>query len=84
MPNVNDKNTCTKLAECINGLAEKDFLLEGAGNGTLNGGEDNNTLNGCAGIDSLAGGAGDNLYTIEVAEDILVEENGIDTVLITF
>ncbi|RYF11315.1 MAG: hypothetical protein EOO40_03550, partial [Deltaproteobacteria bacterium] len=53
-----------------------------AGNDTLVGDARNNALNGGTGQDTLKGGAGDDTYTVDQANDIVIENagEGIDTV----
>ena len=57
----------------LNGGAGDDVLVGGAGSDTLSGGADNNTM---------SGGAGDDLYTVIMPSDVIVElaGEGIDTV----
>lgn len=57
----------------LNGGAGDDVLVGGAGSDTLSGGADNNTM---------SGGAGDDLYTVIMSSDVIVElaGEGIDTV----
>lgn len=61
----------------------KDSMDGGAGIDSLVGGDDNDTLQGGIGdgvADSLAGGAGDDLYMVDSALDIINDLGGTDTV----
>jgi Ca2+-binding RTX toxin-like protein len=75
----------------LNGTANADTLVGGAGDDTLNGlagndtltgGAGNDTLNGGAGNDIMTGGLGNDTYVLDVATDFVTEglNAGTDTV----
>ncbi len=66
----------------LNGTANADTLVGGAGDDTLNGlagndtltgGAGNDTLNGGAGNDSMAGGLGNDTYVVDSTSDVVTE-----------
>ena len=68
--NLSDSWTGTPGDDTVNGLA---------GNDTLTGLGGNDTLIGGTGIDSLVGGQGDDVYEVDVASDVIVEQDGEGT-----
>ncbi len=71
--------------EAINGTGnESDNTLKGnASANVLTGGAGNDSLDGQGGADTMLGGAGDDIYTVDIAGDIIGElaDEGIDTVV---
>ncbi|WP_431323469.1 M10 family metallopeptidase C-terminal domain-containing protein [Rhizobium sp. YTU87027] len=66
---------------------EADNILWGnAGNDSLTGAAGNDTLNGGAGLDRMSGGLGDDIYIVDVATDVVIEnaDEGTDTVKTAF
>ena len=59
-----------------------DSLYGGTGNDTLDGGTGNDSLDGGIGNDSMAGGVGNDGYTLDSANDVVVEnaDEGTDKV----
>ncbi|MBH1971748.1 tandem-95 repeat protein [Moraxellaceae bacterium AER2_44_116] len=66
----------------LRGNEGKNRLLSGGGFDTLYGGAGGDTLNGGAGADVMYGGAGNDTFTVENADDVVVEfdNEGFDTV----
>jgi Ca2+-binding RTX toxin-like protein len=60
----------------VQGNAQDNYLLGGAGNDTLNGGAGNDRLDGAVGADTLAGGTGDDTYVIDNVGDKVIEGIG--------
>jgi Ca2+-binding RTX toxin-like protein len=79
----------TLAANVENGMvggADAVALIGNALNNGLSGNAGNDTLNGGAGADTLAGNGGDDTYVVDVAGDVILENNGagIDTVQVAF
>ena len=70
----------------LNGGAGDDVLQGYQDDDVLNGGDGNDVLSGGVGADTMTGGLGDDLYVIENAGDVVVENagEGIDEVRSTF
>jgi Ca2+-binding RTX toxin-like protein len=66
-------------ANRISGNALANQLLGLTGNDTLMGGAGNDTLNGAGGLDNLQGGGGDDLYILNLANDLVTELPGAGT-----
>jgi Ca2+-binding RTX toxin-like protein len=66
----------------LSGLRSNDNLIGAAGDDVLDGGQGYDILNGGAGIDTMAGGRGNDLYYVDVAGDVVLENagEGTDTV----
>lgn len=64
------------------GNALANLLTGSAGNDTLSGGAGNDTIDGGKGADRMEGGAGDDVFTLDVLGDLIVEHasEGMDTV----
>ncbi|MBC7477426.1 MAG: hypothetical protein H7317_04935, partial [Pseudorhodobacter sp.] len=77
-----DTITSGSAADLLDGRGGADHLYGGAGADTLLGGEGNDLLVGGTGIDRMVGGAGDDVYSVDVMGDVVVEawNSGIDTV----
>lgn len=71
--------------DLLEGDAGDDRLDGGDGDDDLNGGEGNDQLDGGEGADRMAGGSGDDGYTVDDADDIVIEfeSGGHDTVVTT-
>ncbi|MEF8735243.1 MAG: calcium-binding protein [Candidatus Accumulibacter necessarius] len=93
--NLSNDWTGTADDDSVNGLAGNDTLIGndgddaldgGLGNDSLVGGLGKDTLIGGTGADLLIGGTGDDTYEIDVAGDVIVEQNaeGTDQVNIAF
>jgi len=69
------------LANMVTGNGGANHLAGDAGADTLNGGAGDDTLDGGAGADRMIGGVDDDLYVVDTAADIVVENanEGIDT-----
>ena len=69
-------NTLTGGAgnDALTGYGGADSLVGGAGNDTLRGNEGNDTLDGGLGADKMIGGLNDDLYIVDDAGDVIVEE----------
>lgn len=67
-------------------LGTGDRITGNASNNSMVGNASNNSLDGGGGVDTLIGGAGDDYYTIDSADDVIVEEvnGGNDSVLANF
>ena len=63
------------------GNAGNNSLIGNAGVNNLVGGAGNDTLDGGAGADRLDGGANDDTYIIDSAGDVIVDSDGVDTVV---
>jgi Ca2+-binding RTX toxin-like protein len=63
------------------GNANSNSLIGNAGINVLTGDAGNDTLDGGAGADRMNGGAGNDTYTIDNAGDVIVESEGVDTVV---
>lgn len=63
------------------GNAGNNNLIGNAGVNTLVGGAGNDSLDGGAGADRMDGGAGNDTYTIDNVGDVIVDSEGIDTVV---
>lgn len=72
-------------ANLLRGLNGNDKLSGGAGADTLEGGAGNDKLDGGTGADSLIGGTGNDGYTVDDADDTIVElaDEGTDSVTAT-
>ncbi|QGZ39840.1 serralysin [Pseudoduganella flava] len=68
--------TGNSAANTLDGLDGNDSLDGGAGSDKLDGGAGNDTLIGGAGADTLTGGAGDDTYVVDVAGDVVIENDG--------
>ncbi|MBC7478337.1 MAG: calcium-binding protein [Pseudorhodobacter sp.] len=77
-----DTITSGSAADLLDGRGGVDHLYGGAGAHTLLGGEGNDLLVGGTGIDRMVGGAGDDVYSVDVMGDVVMEawNSGIDTV----
>lgn len=73
--------TGNDLDNFISGNGQANSLIGAMGADTLAGGAGNDTLDGGAGNDSMHGGAGSDLYLVDSAGDVIVEQNGQDTVI---
>jgi len=71
--------------DTLNGGDGDDKLFGDDGNDTLFGNTGNDTLDGGTGVDTLTGGTGDDLYYLDNAADVVVENagEGTDTVYAT-
>ncbi|MFO1329537.1 MAG: calcium-binding protein [Rubrivivax sp.] len=69
-------------ANSLEGNGGNDSLDGREGNDTLIGGAGNDTLIGGAGVDSLVGGLGDDRYVIDALTEPVVDDGGIDTVVL--
>jgi Ca2+-binding RTX toxin-like protein len=69
-------------ANVLDAADGQDSVSGGSGNDTLAGGIGSDTLDGGTGADKMTGGGGDDLYRVDSAKDIVVEEpgGGADTV----
>jgi Ca2+-binding RTX toxin-like protein len=69
----------------LTGNAQDNYLTGNAGANTLNGGAGNDTLDGGNAADKLAGGAGDDVFIVDNAGDVVTEmvNEGHDQVLTT-
>nr|WP_280950624.1 M10 family metallopeptidase C-terminal domain-containing protein [Rhizobium esperanzae] len=74
--------TGNALVNTITGGAGNDTLDGGIGNDTLSGGAGNDTLIGGAGSDTMSGGKDDDIYVVDIATDVVIENanEGTDTV----
>ncbi|MEE1658363.1 calcium-binding protein [Microvirga sp. CF3062] len=63
------------------GNAGNNSLTGNAGVNNLVGGAGNDTLDGGAGADRLDGGANDDTYVIDNAGDVIIDSDGVDTVV---
>ena len=79
---ANLSGTGNNLDNSLEGNNGNNRLLAGLGNDTLNGGAGGDTLNGGEGADVMYGGTGNDTFTIENANDLVVEfaNEGYDTV----
>lgn len=86
---LNNNLSGNSLANTLNGDAGNDSLFGGTGNDSLIGGtgagtlSGNDTLNGGDGFDTMIGGDGDDIYFVNVEEDVVREtspEGGNDKV----
>jgi 2',3'-cyclic-nucleotide 2'-phosphodiesterase (5'-nucleotidase family) len=74
------------LANVIDGNEGGNGMIGGLGNDTINGNGGNDTIDGQDGADSMSGGIGTDVYFVDLAGDVIVEdENGgeFDTVWTT-
>ncbi len=73
----------TSRADILSGGNGNDTLNGLAGNDVLNGNAGNDHLNGARGKDTMIGGSGDDIYEVDNAGDIVVENlnEGSDTVI---
>src|SRR5205823_2999747 len=67
-------NGTTPTPTPINGTAGNDSLVGTAGNDTINGFDGNDTIDGGAGADSMVGSLGDDIYFVDNAGDVVVEQ----------
>ncbi|ARQ08848.1 serralysin-like metalloprotease domain-containing protein [Rhizobium etli] len=74
--------TGNALVNTITGGAGNDTLDGGIGNDALSGGAGNDTLIGGAGSDTMSGGKDDDIYVVDIATDVVIENvnEGTDTV----
>ncbi|OWV69250.1 RTX toxin [Rhizobium sp. R339] len=74
--------TGNALLNTITGGVGNDTLDGGIGNDALNGGAGNDTLIGGAGSDTMSGGKDDDIYVVDIATDVVIENvnEGTDTV----
>ena len=79
---TNLSGTGNNLNNMLTGNDGNNRLLAGLGNDTLYGGAGGDTLNGGEGADQMFGGAGNDTFTVENANDLVVEfaNKGYDTV----
>jgi VCBS repeat-containing protein len=85
-----DADTLNALATAPGGIPINQILAGGAGNDTITGGDGNDWLLGGAGADAMSGGAGGDTYSVDNANDVVVETadpltgspltNGVDVV----
>lgn len=76
----------TVVADRITGLGGPDALIGLEGNDTLIGGAGNDYLNGGLGADSMTGGQDNDTYSVDDADDVVVEAagEGLDRVISSF
>lgn len=67
-------------ANTLHGLAGNDSLVGGNGNDSLLGGDGNDKLDGGNGRDTMVGGEGDDIYIVNVANDVVDDSGGTDTI----
>jgi Ca2+-binding RTX toxin-like protein len=72
----NDDFVGTRFNDTIYMGVGHDQVDGGAGNDRLEGGLGNDTLKGGLGIDTLVGGFGNDIYEVDNARDVIIEENG--------
>ncbi|MBT9540372.1 calcium-binding protein, partial [Thiobacillus sp.] len=70
---LNNMLTGNGAANVLSGGAGADTLTGSAGNDSLIGGAGNDRLDGGVDIDSMAGGAGDDVYVVDNAGDVVTE-----------
>lgn len=82
---TNLNGTGNDLNNTIAGNSGNNVLLGGAGNDTIDGGAGNDTIDGNSGVDIMKGGLGDDLFYVDNAADIVIEEvnSGFDKVITT-
>ena len=73
----------TDDAEAILGEGGNDRLNGRDGNDTLDGGTGNDTLNGQGGDDTMSGGPGNDRYFVDSAGDVVIEQPGEGTDILT-
>jgi len=80
---ANLENVVLTGAAAINatGNAGSNSLIGNAAVNILVGGAGNDTLDGGSGADSLDGGANDDTYVIDNAADVIIDSDGVDTVV---
>ncbi|ASG24922.1 calcium-binding protein [Nitrospirillum viridazoti] len=75
----NDTLTGGASDDVISGGAGDDILAGMGGDDTLSGGTGNDTLDGGTGVDYMVGGIGDDLYLVDNAGDVVLENPGEGT-----
>jgi serralysin len=76
-------------SQALTGNALDNTISGGAGDDTLSGGGGNDALNGGTGADQMIGGIGDDTYTVDHANDVVIENTGegadtVKTSLVTY